>query len=180
MANFQAISEDTTWPAIHDVRFIGDDRLCSASYLQDELVTDSIATGKLATDFQQAVNQSDRYNAAAAADSDLVPDSLKWPSAALRDQEATPFVVFVGAVIALPVWDASIGIGAAVAAAYVAASGAYYLQNCNRPAKGAVKLGITQVQTVVPNTVQAEAFIPNRRPLPVVESLGVAQPQIAN
>lgn len=180
MANFVSISEDTTWPKIHDVRFIGDDRLCSATYLQDELVTDSIATGKIETDFQQSINQSDRYNAAAAADSDLVPDSLKWPSSALRDQAATPFVVFTGAVIALPVWDASIGIGAAVAAAYVMGSAAYYLQNCSRPAKGAIKSGITQVTTVVPSTVQAEAFIPNRRPLPVVESLGVAQLQIAN
>jgi hypothetical protein len=180
MANFVAISEDTAWPAMPAPRFIDDNRLCSATYLQDELVTDSIATGKIETDFQQAVNQSDRYNAASAADSDLVPDSLKWPSSALRDQAATPFVVFTGAVIALPAWDSSIGIGAAVAAAYVMASGAYYLQNCSRPAKGAVKTGITQVTTVVPNTVQAEAFIPNRRPLPVVESLGVAQVQIAN
>lgn len=161
-------------------RFIGDDNLSSASYIQDEMMTDSIATGRIQTDLVQAVNQSDRYNAAVAVDSDLVPDSLKWPSAALRDQAATPFVVFTSAVICLPVWDASIGIGAAVAAAYVIASGAYYLQNCSRPAKGAIKTGITQVQTVVPNTVQAEAFIPNRRSLPVLESLGVAQPQIAS
>lgn len=178
MANFVAISEDTPWPAMPAPRFIGDDNLSGATYIQDEMMTDSIATGRIQTDLAQAVNQSDRYNAAAATDSDLVPDSLMWPSAALRDQAATPFVVFTAAVIGLPVWDVSIGIGAAVTAAYVAGSAAYYLQNYSRPAKGAVKTTITQVTAVQPNTVQAKPFIPNRSPLPTVASPAGAQSQI--
>ena len=182
MANFEAISEDTSWPAMPKPRFIPDTPISPLWYNQDEAGTDSIATGTIAAQLVQMVNESDRYNAAAAHDRDLLPDSLKWPSAALRDQEATPFVVFTGTVIVLPAWDASIGIGAAVVAAYVAGCAAYYLQNYCRPAKTVVPTSTTQIAAVQPHTVQAQIFIPNRRPLPtpqVTESLGEGQLRIA-
>lgn len=128
MADFVPLVEETHWPIIPGPHFI-QNKTSPVTFIQDITGTDAV-NRKVADNEGGA--PGDRYTQ--DAQSQVLPDSLKWPITAWKEQQPLPFVT-AGAVafLLVPAWNPGAGIGETVVLAYFAAAAEYFLQVYSKP-----------------------------------------------